>query len=62
MRKRTSITLSQDTDEKLNELAALFGVSRTEIINNLIQSEHRYRRADIARIKAQIEEIKARGE
>jgi predicted DNA-binding protein len=51
-KKHTSYRLSDDSKTKLKDLADLTGLNNTEVLNNLIQGEHRYRRDDIDRMKA----------
>jgi predicted DNA-binding protein len=51
-KKHTSYRLSDDAKSKLKDLADLTGLNYTEVLNNLIQAEHRYRRDDIDRMKA----------
>jgi len=48
----TSYRLSDNSRRKLQELADLAGLNKTEVLNNLIQGEHRYRRDDIDKMKA----------
>jgi predicted DNA-binding protein len=50
--KHTSYRLSDDSKVKLQDLADLTGLTKREIVNNLIQAEHRYKRDDIDRMKA----------
>jgi hypothetical protein len=45
--------LSPDTKSKLIDLADLGGTTQAEVINNLIQAEHRYRREEIDKMKAE---------
>lgn len=45
--KHTSYRLPESTRKKLLELAELDGITQTQVINNLIQAEHRYRREEI---------------
>lgn len=49
--KHTSYRLSDDAKRKLAELAKLDNLTNTEVLNNLIQAEHRYRRNDIHYMK-----------
>lgn len=51
----TSYRLTEATRHKLADLAKLNGVTSTQMINDLVQAEHRYRRADIERMKATAE-------
>lgn len=48
----TSYRLSDDAKSKLKDLADLAGLNNTEVLNNLIQGEHRYRRDEIDKMKA----------
>lgn len=50
--KHSTFRLSPDTKAKLIDLAELGGITQAEVINNLIQAEHRYRREEIERMKA----------
>lgn len=50
--KHSTFRLSPDTKAKLIDLAELAGVTQAELINNLIQAEHRYRREEIEKMKA----------
>jgi predicted transcriptional regulator len=52
-KKHTSYRLSDDAKGKLQELADLTGLNRTEVLNNLIQGEHRYKRDDIDKMKVE---------
>jgi hypothetical protein len=45
--------LSLDTKSKLIDLAQLSGATQAEVINNLIQAEHRYKRDEIDKMKAE---------
>jgi len=58
--KHSTFRLSPDTKAKLLELAELAGTTQAEVINNLIQAEHRYRREEIERMKAAKAEEKAK--
>ena len=58
--KHSTFRLSPDTKAKLLELAELAGTTQDEVINNLIQAEHRYRREEIERMKAAKAEEKAK--
>jgi len=49
--KHTSYRVTQDARNKLQELADLDGITNAQMINNLIQAEHRYRREQIERTK-----------
>lgn len=51
--KHSTFRLSPDTKAKLLELAELAGTTQAEIITNLIQAEHRYRRDEIEKMKAE---------
>jgi hypothetical protein len=44
--------MAESTRHKLAELAALEGVTQAQVLNNLVQAEHRYRRNDIDRMRA----------
>lgn len=47
----TSYRIPEATRAKLADLAALEGTTATQIIISLVAAEHRYRRADIDRMK-----------
>jgi predicted transcriptional regulator len=47
----TSYRLSEDAKRKLQELADLTRLSKTDVLNNLIQGEHRFRRDEIEKMK-----------
>jgi len=51
----TSYRLTEATRQKLAELAKLDGITSAQVINNLVQAEHRYRRADIEKMNALLE-------
>lgn len=56
--KHSTYRLSPDTKQKLIDLAELDGITQAEEINNLVQAEHRYRRAEIEKMKNNTENIK----
>lgn len=49
--KHTSYRLAESTRAKLVELAELDGITQTQVINNLIESEYRIRRDKIEKMK-----------
>lgn len=51
--KHSTFRLSPDTKQKLIELAELTGQKQVDVITNLIQAEHRYRREEIEKMKAE---------